>query len=215
MLTAPTIGARWPRISTPPRSSEPAIQAISVTRGNDSQGHGAIGGEAAAIADALAHPHALHGDNAAGQRHHRAAERRRAERRRDQAVEQQAGTHEVGPTRESRSSAAELAAWRTRGPAANSSSARHAALETLCAARRTALRQARRRCRNACAPHRARGSELGKAPAACGAGCRGESRDGSCRYRSSGDSRSVAPRVAAPTCSAAPAAGLEIVGVRS
>ena len=51
--------------------------------------------------------------------------------------------------------------------------------------------------------------------AACVRGCRGGSRAGSCRCRSSDDSAAATPCCAAAACSARAAPGVEIVGVRS
>ncbi len=73
------------------------VDAVSVAGGNDGRGHGRIGLEAKSVAHAFAGADALYRDHAAGERHDRRQRDGRCERRRHDAVEHQAGAHQVVP----------------------------------------------------------------------------------------------------------------------
>ena len=105
MLTAPTIVRAAAADQHEAAVLEPAIEAISVTGGNDSQGHGAIGGESAAVADALARRARLSPRRPGWSATSPASADRRCQRRRHQAVEQQARAARSRTRRASRAAA--------------------------------------------------------------------------------------------------------------
>ena len=123
-------------------------------------------------------------------------------------------------TRESRSVAALLAAWQITSACATTGPPQlgdrlHRRLEVRAAADRRTGSRARPPSRSACRSRRAEGSSWRAVPATCAAGCRGESRAGSCPCRSSGDSRACRVVPAAAACTARAADGVEIVGVNA
>ena len=190
--TAPTIGTRRPRISTWPRPRDAQVEAVGVAGGHDgdaSRGVSAL--EPRAVADALAGPQPLHGDDAAGQRHHRLQRNRRRQRRRHDAVEQQARAAPCRTTRASRAAAPRCwhacrstSCGRLGRPArARSTVVSAASKRSRCSLKQRLLRD-RPPSRSACRPPRAAGSGCRAARAACAAGCRGGTRAGSCRCRS-------------------------------
>ncbi len=173
----------------PPAAFEPSIEAVGISGRHDRERRRARGAEASAVADTLTLADALDRHHAARQRHHRRHSKRRRQWRRHEAVEQE-DRDERSRTRPA-SRVAARRSWR-RGATAACRQARRAGgwrARTTTAARRTTDPPGRRRRQSACGGPRARGWDWRATPAAFAAGCRGESRGGSCPCRSSGDTR--------------------------